>query len=85
MKINMNQMNPLIALSELKPDQQGTLVNIKAKTAQELLKLMGAGIMPDARVIVMQRDNSHVLFFTNTRELALDHEIASGIYVETDS
>jgi Fe2+ transport system protein FeoA len=78
-------MNRLIVLSELKPDQQGTVVKIKAKTAQELLKLMGVGIRPDARVSVIQRDKSHVLFFTNTRELALDHDIASGIYVEPDS
>ena len=77
-------MNRIIALSDLKPDQQGIVVNIKAKTPQELLKLMGAGIVPDARVNVMHSDKGHVLFFANYRELAMDHEIASSIYVKTD-
>jgi Fe2+ transport system protein FeoA len=77
-------MNRIIALSDLKPDQQGRVVKIKTKTTQELLKLMGAGIVPDASVIILRRDRGHILFFANYRELALDHEIASGIYVEPD-
>jgi Fe2+ transport system protein FeoA len=83
-KLNMNSMNRIIALSDLKPDQQGRVVNIKTKTAQELLKLMAAGIVPDVRVNVLHSDQWHVLFFANYKELALDHEIALGIYVEPD-
>ena len=80
----MKSMNQIIALNELKPDQQGRVVSIKTKTNQELQKLMEAGIVPDARVNVMHRDRGHVLFFANTKELAVDQEIASGIYVEPD-
>ena len=83
-RLEVNSINRVIALSDLKPDQQGRVVTIKTKTTQELLKLMGAGILPDARVNVMHRDKGHVLFFANYRELALDQEIASGIYVEPD-
>jgi Fe2+ transport system protein FeoA len=80
----VNSKNWIIALSDLKPDQQGRVVNIKTKTVQELLKLMGVGIVPDARINVVHSDKGHVLFFANYRELALDNEIASGIYVEPD-
>ena len=81
----MESMYRILALNELKPDQQGRVVSIKTKTNQELLKLMGAGIVPDARVNVVHQDRVHVLFFANTKELAVDQEIASGIYVEPDS
>jgi len=77
-------MNRIIALSDLKPDQQGRVVNIKTKTTQELLKLMGAGLVPNASVNILHSDQGHVLFFANYWELALDHEIASCIYVEPD-
>ena len=83
-RFNVKRMNRIIALNEMKPDQQGRVVSIKTKTNQELLKLMGAGIVPDARVNVMHRDRGHVLFFANIKELAVDQEIASGIYVEPD-
>ncbi len=77
-------MNRVIALNDLKPDQLGRVVTIKTKTVQELLKLMGAGILPDARINVMHRDGGHVLFFANCKELALDREIASRIFVEPE-
>jgi Fe2+ transport system protein FeoA len=77
-------MNQVRALSDLKPDQQGRVVSIRTKSTRELQGLMRAGVLPDACVKVVQRDGRHVLFFANFEELAIDREIASGIYVEPD-
>jgi hypothetical protein len=43
---------------------------------------MQAGVLPDACVNVIHRDERHVLFFTNYKELAVDQVLASQIYVE---
>jgi Fe2+ transport system protein FeoA len=75
-------MNRVIALSDLRPDQQAKVVIVRTKTAQELQSLMMAGILPNAQVNVMHRDGRHVLVFADCKELAVDREIAAGIYVE---
>jgi len=74
----------VITLSDLKPSQQGKVVTIKTKNIQELKRLMQAGVLPDACVNVLHRDGRHVLFFVNYKELAVDQEVASGIYVGLD-
>ena len=77
-------INRVLALSDLKPAQSGRVVSIRIKTVQQLLRLMQAGVLPNACVNVIQRDGRHVLFFTNYKELAVDQEIASGIYLRLD-
>jgi Fe2+ transport system protein FeoA len=71
----------IVALSGLKPSQRGQVVTIKTVNVQDLQKLMQAGVLPDACVNVLHQDGSHVLFFANHKEIAVDHEIASRIYV----
>lgn len=77
-------MNRVIALSDLKPDRRGRVITIRTKNAHELQRLMHAGVLPNAAVNVMYRDARHVLFFANYIELAVDRQIASGIFVELD-
>ena len=77
-------INGVIALSDLKPAQPGRVVSISTKTVQHLLRLMQAGVLPNACVNVIQRDGRHVLFYTNYKELAVDQEIASGIFLRLD-
>ena len=71
----------VITLSDLKPSQQGRVVTIKTKNVEELQRLMQAGILPDACVKVLHQDGRHILFFANYKELAVDQEVASGIYI----
>ena len=77
-------INRVITLSDLKPAQPSRVVSIRTKTVQQLLRLMQAGVIPNACVNVIQRNGRNVLFFANYEELAVDQEIASGIYVELD-
>ena len=74
----------IIALSGLKPSQQGRVVTIKTVNVLDLQKLMQAGVLPDACVKVLHQDGSHVLFFTNYKEIAVDHEVAARIYIGVD-
>jgi Fe2+ transport system protein FeoA len=74
----------VITLSDLKPSQQGRVVTIKTKNVQELKRLMQAGVLHDACVNVLHKDGRYVLFFANYKELAVDQEVALGIYVGLD-
>ena len=75
-------LNRIIALSDLKSDQQGRIVTVGTAISTELQSLLRAGIKPNACVSVVQRDGWHILFFADSRELAVDREIASEIYVK---
>ncbi len=75
----------LSRLCDLKGNQRGKVVSIQAKTEQDLHGLLAAGVMQNSPVSVIYSDAKHVLFFSEGRELAVDHDIASQIYVELES
>ena len=77
-------MNQVMTLSDLKPDQHGRVITISTKTDDEMQKLMLAGMLPNAYINLIQNDRRNILFFANNEELAVDREIASRIYVELD-
>ncbi len=75
-------MKRILALSDLNQNQECRVVSIRTKTTQDLHSLMRAGIFPDVSIRVAQCDRNHLLIFADYRELAVDREIASGIFVE---
>ena len=80
--VDMNQVKPL---SDLERHQEGRIAVIHVETPEELQCLTQAGAVPGAQVYVMHADSRHVLFFAHDVELAVDHKIASGIFVEIAS
>jgi Fe2+ transport system protein FeoA len=75
-------MKRILALSDLNPNQEGRVISIRTKTAQDLHALMRAGVFLDVSISVVQYDRGHLLFLANCRELAVDQEIAGRIFVE---
>jgi hypothetical protein len=43
---------------------------------------MELGVIPYARVVVIQKNKRNLLFFTDNKEFAVDIITASGIFVE---
>jgi hypothetical protein len=74
----------ILMLSDLKPFQEGEVINIRARSVQELHRLLQAGVQLKSHVIVLQSNEKHVLFIANIKEIAVDQEIASGIFVGSD-
>lgn len=75
-------LNRTIQLSDLKPGQPARVASIRTEAVEDLRRLMQAGVLPNASVNVIHRDRRHILFFTNYKEVAVDQDIASRIYVE---
>ncbi|MCW6035366.1 ferrous iron transport protein A [Spirulina subsalsa FACHB-351] len=69
------------ALSTVKKGQIHTVVALKPKTEQTLIKLMALGIMPGCQVKVEQQFPSYIISMGRTRA-ALDRETAEEIWVE---
>jgi hypothetical protein len=77
-------INEVMTLSDLKPAQHGRVVIIKTKTFYQLQSEIKGGLLLNAFITVVHRDGRHVLFFANDKEVAVDQDIASGIYVRPD-
>ena len=74
----------VVPLCQMKPDQEGKIAYIHATGKERLQKLMAMGITPGMRVKIIQRFPSHVFQIKNS-QIAVDEEIASEIFVVTNS
>lgn len=70
-------------LSALKPGESGTIVRMASTAVERVVKLSGMGVMPGARVTVVQHRPALVLTVAQTT-IALDREIADEIVVTPD-
>lgn len=68
-------------LSELRPDQSGTVVSIEARSATRLNRLSMLGVVPGSQITLVQRQPAYVLRAGFT-ELSLEREVADEIVVE---
>lgn len=68
----------LIPLSEMKKNQQGTIVELKTADNNIIKKLMSMGILPGVVVKVIQNFPSYI-FQAGFTQVAVDKEIASVI------
>ncbi len=71
-------------LSELKRDQKGKVVYVQAEDHNMLKKLMAMGILPGRTITLIQKFPSFVFSIGKT-QVAVDKDIASNIYVRTES
>jgi DtxR family Mn-dependent transcriptional regulator len=71
-------------LTELKRDQKGKVVYIQAEDHNMLKKLMAMGILPGRSITLIQKFPSFVFSIGKT-QVAVDKDIASNIYVRTES
>ncbi len=67
-------------LSKLKPGEQQCVVGFSHLAERHIQKLLVLGVFPGVPVEVLQVSPTLVIQFEHT-QLALDHEIASHIYV----
>ena len=71
-------------LSELKSGQKGKVVYLQVEDHNVLKKLMAMGILPGRTITLIQRFPSFVFSIGKT-QVAVDKDIASNIYVRTES
>lgn len=71
-------------LTEIKSGQKGKVVYIQAEDHNMLKKLMAMGILPGRSITLIQKSPSFVFSIGRT-QVAVDKEIASSIYVRTES
>jgi DtxR family Mn-dependent transcriptional regulator len=71
-------------LSEVKRGQKGKVVYVQAEDHNMLKKLMAMGILPGRTITLIQRFPSFVFSIGKT-QVAVDKDIASNIYVRTES
>lgn len=67
-------------LSKLKPGERQCIVNFADLEERHIQKLLALGVFPGVCVEVLQVSPTLVIRYEYT-QLALDHEIASHIYV----
>jgi DtxR family Mn-dependent transcriptional regulator len=71
-------------LTEIKSGQKGKVVYIQAEDHNMLKKLMAMGILPGRGITLIQKSPSFVFSIGRT-QVAVDKEIASSIFVRTES
>lgn len=67
-------------LSKLKPGQRQCVIDFADLEERHIQKLLSLGVFPGVYVEVLQVSPTLVIRYEHT-QLALDHEIASHIYV----
>ncbi len=75
----MNQIKPL---SDLKHDQKGRIASVQPAAPSDFQRLLQAGILPDTLVRVVRNTMRYGLYIVEHSVIALDHQTASGIFVE---
>ena len=70
-------------LNELAVGAQACLVGFDSLTERDLQRLMAYGLVPGARLKVLQRVPAYILKIYET-ELALEHSLVKAIYVHPD-
>ncbi|MEE9152243.1 MAG: metal-dependent transcriptional regulator [Thermoplasmata archaeon] len=71
-------------LSELKRGQKGRVIYLQTQDRNILKKLMAMGVLPGRNIALIQRSPSYV-FSIGRSQVVVDKEIASNIYVRTES
>lgn len=67
-------------LSQMEPEQEGTIAYIHTKGSKKLQRLMAMGVTPGTPVHTIQKFPSHVFQLGQT-QIAVDKEIANEIFV----
>jgi Fe2+ transport system protein FeoA len=70
-------------LNELAVGAQACLVGFDSLTERDLQRLVAYGLVPGARLKVLQRVPAYILKIHET-ELALEHSLVKAIYVYSD-
>ena len=67
----------------MRAGESGIIVRVAANAPERLVKLSSLGVMPGARIVLVQRRPAVVLQIAET-SIAIDGEVADDIFVETD-
>ncbi len=73
----------IVRLSDLSPNQMGTIAYLQVTKSKQLQKLMSMGVLPGASVKLIRRFPSYV-FQVSYTQYAVDSETADQIYVRLD-
>lgn len=70
----------IVPLTEMRTGDKGKVVYITTKFHHRLDRISGIGILPGAQISIQQRTPTYVIQIGES-QVALDHNIASGIYL----
>jgi len=74
----------VVQLPDLHPGQRGTIAYLYSEDQSRLNKLLTMGVLPGAEIELQRRIPTFV-FRVGFSQFAVDHEVASAVYVRLES